>query len=112
MTDSTRFSFIEISDSVYKSRFAGFFVADWSVKAERVEWNRKQTPTDEIVVLYKSLKSVLLEPGSRLVGLEASGKIHDKLAVLELNDGLGQRWAPPPPRMWILADESKRPKQE
>lgn len=65
-----------------KSGFINLVTRYLSGEAQFVEWSKIQTPTDEIVVPYDTLKPVSEDPSE-------TKSLLDKLVVLKLNGGLG-----------------------
>lgn len=65
-----------------KSGFINLVARYLSGEAQYVEWSKIQTPTDEIVLPYETLKPVSEDPVE-------TKQLLDKLVVLKLNGGLG-----------------------
>ncbi|GAA0187294.1 hypothetical protein LIER_34582 [Lithospermum erythrorhizon] len=65
-----------------KSGFINLVARYLSGEAQYVDWSKIQTPTDEIVVPYDTLKPVSEDPAE-------TKNLLDKLVVLKLNGGLG-----------------------
>ncbi|KAL5721730.1 UTP--glucose-1-phosphate uridylyltransferase [Ranunculus cassubicifolius] len=71
----------QISDNE-KSGFVNLVSRYLSGEAQHVDWSKINTPTDEIVVPYDTLKPTPEDPSE-------TKKLLDKLVVLKLNGGLG-----------------------
>ncbi|XP_031495700.1 UTP--glucose-1-phosphate uridylyltransferase [Nymphaea colorata] len=71
----------QISESE-KSGFLSLVSRYLSGEAQQIEWEKIQTPTDEVVVPYDSLAPLADGPSE-------TKKLLDKLVVLKLNGGLG-----------------------
>ncbi|XXG39240.1 hypothetical protein AAC387_Pa01g0252 [Persea americana] len=65
-----------------KSGFINLVSRYLSGEAQQIEWSKKQTPTDEVVVPYDSMAPLSED-------LAETKKLLDKLVVLKLNGGLG-----------------------
>ncbi|KAK4480060.1 hypothetical protein RD792_013117 [Penstemon davidsonii] len=65
-----------------KSGFINLVTRYLSGEAQHIEWNKIQTPTDEVVVPYDTLTPVPEDPAE-------TKKLLEKLVVLKLNGGLG-----------------------
>ncbi|CAN6481488.1 unnamed protein product [Victoria cruziana] len=71
----------QISESE-KRGFVNLVSRYLSGEADQIEWEKIQTPTDEVVVPYDSLALLSEDPSE-------TKKLLDKLVVLKLNGGLG-----------------------
>nr|XP_023870341.1 UTP--glucose-1-phosphate uridylyltransferase [Quercus suber]POE88824.1 utp--glucose-1-phosphate uridylyltransferase [Quercus suber] len=65
-----------------KNGFISLIARFLSGEAQHVDWSKIQTPTDEVVVPYDTLKPAPHDPAE-------TKKLLDKLVVLKLNGGLG-----------------------
>ncbi|KAM3712998.1 hypothetical protein ACJW31_01G221600 [Castanea mollissima] len=65
-----------------KNGFINLVARFLSGEAQHVDWSKIQTPTDEVVVPYDTLKPAPHDPAE-------TKKLLDKLVVLKLNGGLG-----------------------